>query len=149
MSALISSHNAFLWWWLPGSTPYNGGRGEPVLSKQLGAGIVRESLISPCMKQKTDCKMLWQMKLGPRQVLVLLFMHQGLLQMPFEPCDKMVHTILEYHKDCYRCCHRNLLNLILMLKIIRSMAFQLSSELYCKFVLYMHSSYVRVFCKYI
>ncbi|KAK7841133.1 hypothetical protein CFP56_043528 [Quercus suber] len=36
--------------------------------------------------------MLWQMKLGPRQVLVLLFMHQGLLQMHFEPCDKMVHT---------------------------------------------------------
>ena len=77
ISALISPHNASVRWWLSGSTPYNGGRGEPVLSKQLGAGIVRESLISICVKQKTDYKMLWQMKLWPRQILVLLECHKA------------------------------------------------------------------------
>ena len=33
ISLFHSLHNVFVQWWLSGSTPYNGGRGEPVFNK--------------------------------------------------------------------------------------------------------------------
>jgi hypothetical protein len=133
---------------LSGSTLNNGRRGQLVLSKQLGAGTVGESSISLFVKQKTDCKMLWQMKLETRkrhQLLVQLFMHQGLQPMHFEPCDKMVHRALECHKDCYHCCHRSLLSPISVLKVVKNiMFFHLIIKL--SFVFCILCSYATGFC---
>ncbi|KAF3946199.1 hypothetical protein CMV_027507 [Castanea mollissima] len=74
-----------------------------VASKQLGTGTMRESLISLCMKQKTGCKMVWQTKQGPQRL------------------DTMVKA--KHQKGCYY-CHRSLMNPISLVKINRSMVFQ-------------------------
>ncbi|GLT71980.1 hypothetical protein SLA2020_439560 [Shorea laevis] len=60
---------------------------------------------------------------GTSQTAVTIYA-SGLLPMHFEPRDKRVHPAPECHKDCYRCCHRSLLSPISLLKIIKSMVFQ-------------------------
>ena len=97
------------------------------------------------LREAEDCKMLWQMKLIPHLVLVLLFMHQGLLQMHFELCDKILHTKPECHKDCYHCCYRSLLSQILLLIIVSSMVFQVNYNVSLCFTYKVHMAVFSVY----
>ena len=91
-------------WRLSGSTPNTGRYGQPIASKQFGAGTMTESFIGLYMKQKKDGKMLWQMKLEPQRL------------------NTMMNARPECQKRCY-CCHRSLLSPIWQLKILSIMVF--------------------------
>jgi hypothetical protein len=62
-----------------GCSQCSGGRGQHASYRQLGIVTVGGSRLKAYVKQKKNCKMLWQTRPVLRQALMLPFMHHSLL----------------------------------------------------------------------
>lgn len=120
-----------IWTSCAGSIPCNGGHGVRVSYKQLGVANPRRRWRSHCMKRKKSLKMLWPMRIGRLQHLVLEppFMLQGLRPMRYEICDKTASATEESHRDCCLWCLRSQQNPISLLKTTRQIAHYINNSI--------------------